>query len=233
MVLSAHQPAYLPWLGYFDKITRSQLFLFLDDVQFEKNSYTNRNRIKTPTGPLWLTVPVHLKDHMSSVIAELRIDNTQNWRNKHLKSIAQNYRKAPRFEECFAKLETLYAPKHERLADLCYDQLKFWLAELGLQRDVIRMRDLPPIESSKSQLVLDLFLHFKAKGYLSGALGRDYLDEASFAERGITIEYQNFQYPTYPQLHGDFMPGLSVLDCWMNTTDVSALLDFSRGSHGG
>src|SRR5215470_5119272 len=98
MVLTIHQPAYLPWLGYFDRIAQSDAFIFLDNVQFERNSFTNRNRIKTANGPIWLTVPVRLNGHLDQTILATEIDERRDWRRKHLRAIEQNYRRAP----CFA-----------------------------------------------------------------------------------------------------------------------------------
>lgn len=215
MILSAHQPAYLPWLGYFDRIRQSDLFVFLDNVQFERNSFTNRNRIKTSQGPLWLTVPVLQKGHLDSDMRETRIDNSQRWRERHLRSIAQNYRRAVRFEENYPKLEQLLAEPCELLADMCYQQLLFWLAELEISSNIVRASSLPAMRR-KSELVLDLCLHFSADHYLSGPLGRDYLDQPAFAAAGIAVSYHQFSLEPYPQLHGPFQPGLAVLDWWMN-----------------
>ena len=92
MMLSAHQPAYLPWLGYLDKIASADVFVFLDDVQFEKNSFINRNRIKTSQGAQWLTVPVRMKGHMYATLLNTSMDDSQPWRRKHLAAVALNYR---------------------------------------------------------------------------------------------------------------------------------------------
>ena len=219
LTLAAHQPAYLPWLGYFEKIARADVFVYLDTVQFEKNSYTNRNHIKTPQGPQWLTVPVLAGGHTSSTLAELAIDERQPWRAKHLKAIAQHYRKAAWFEPRFPLLERLYATPHERLAELCVEQLGFWLAQLGLERRVVRASSLPPM-GRKSDLVLDLCRHFGADRYLAGALGRDYLDEAAFRQAGVEVLYQDYQPKPYVQLYGAFVPALGVVDAWLNVAEV-------------
>ena len=105
MILSAHQPAYLPWLGYFDKIIKSDVFVFLDTVQFEKNSFINRNKIKTPQGSVWLTVPVKLKGHLDVPLLKIEIDHKINWQKNHLKSIYLNYKKAPHYKEGYFKIE--------------------------------------------------------------------------------------------------------------------------------
>src|SRR5450631_1867991 len=101
MIVAIHQPAYLPWLGYFDRIAASDLFIFLDTVQFERNSFTNRNRIKTASGPIWLTVPVRLRGHMEKILNEIEIDNTKGWKKKHLRAVEQNYHRAPMFAKNF------------------------------------------------------------------------------------------------------------------------------------
>jgi len=215
MILSAHQPAYLPWLGYFEKIARADVFVYLDTVQFEKNSFINRNQIKTPQGPMWLTIPVKTKGHTSASLRTTEIDDSQPWRSKHLKSIEMNYRKAPGFEKCFSKIEMMIRIPEQNLAEYCFQQLNFWLAELTIDTQVVRSSELS-IVSSKSDLVFDLCKHYCADHYLSGALGRDYLVEDKFKIEKIAIEYQNFKPSSYPQLWGNFVPYLSVLDWYMN-----------------
>ena len=222
MIVSAHQPAYLPWLGYLDKIARADVFVYLDTVQFERNSFINRNQIKTPQGPLWLTIPVKTKGHMSGSLRTTEIDESRPWRAKHLKSIEMNYRKATGFNEWFPKIEALLSMPESNLADYCLRQLRFWLAELKIVTRVVRSSDLP-ISSLKSDLVLDLCRHLGARRYLSGPQGRDYLVEGDFRDAGIAIEYQSFKPRVYPQLWGDFIPNLSVLDWGMNMGQASFL----------
>ncbi len=222
MILSAHQPAYLPWPGYFDKIARSDIFVYLDTVQFEKNSFINRNQIKTCQGALWLTIPVKTKGHTSATLQTTEIDDNQTWRVKHLKTIEANYRNATRFGECFAIIQSLIQTPESNLADYCFTQLKFWLSELGIDTKVIRSSSLP-ISNAKSDLVLDLCRQCHADHYVSGALGRNYLVEEDFKNENIRIEYQNFKCPSYAQLWGDFIPNLGILDGWMNGADFSFL----------
>lgn len=226
MIISAHQPAYLPWLGYFDKIIQSDVFVYLDNVQFEKNSFTNRNRIKTPQGEIWLTVPVKSRGHFSKTLTEMKINNTQNWRKKHLNTIFMNYKKAPRFEECFSKIETLYQKEYDYLAELCWDHLLFWCQQIGITTKIVRSSELP-VEAKKSDLILELCQHFQADHYVSGALGVNYLQEDDFKQIGIAITYQDYKHPVYAQLWGEFIPYLSIIDFWMNGKD------YERISNGG
>ena len=215
VILSAHQPAYLPWPGYLDKIARADAFVFLDTVQFEKNSYINRNRIKTSHGVQWLTVPVKMKGHLSMTLRDTESDATQRWHVKHLRAIAMNYRRAPYFTDCFAKLEQLLADPPHNLAELCWIQLRFWLREFAIATHVVRASTLP-VSGSKSDLILQLARHLGANHYISGALGRGYLVEDAFRAAGISVEYQDYRAPVYPQLWGDFVPNLSIVDYWMN-----------------
>jgi hypothetical protein len=218
VIVSIHQPAHLPWLGYLDRIAISDVFVFLDNVQFEKNSFTNRNRIKTPAGPLWLTIPVVTHGHRQNII-DIRTDSTQFWQRKQLRSIEQNYHKAECFSARFARLEAVYHLPAERLAEFCHSQLVFWLAEFAISTPVVRASELP-VEGSKSDLVLALCRRLGATTYLSGPLGKNYLEEDDFRRAGIELRYHDYAHPIYTQLHGDFMPRLTVADYWLNCPAV-------------
>ena len=217
-IIAIHQPSYLPWLGYFEKIAQSDIYVFLDSVQLEKNSYSYsyRNKIKTPQGSAWLTIPLKMKGHSSKVINDVFIDNSQNWKSKHLKSIFYNYKKSPFFDELYPKLEILYKEEYNLFSELAYNHLLFWLDELKISTKVVKSSELY-IDSKKSDLILDICKFFKADKYISGALGKDYLDEDKFNKSNILIEYQNYQPKIYPQLHGDFLTHLGIVDFWMNS----------------
>ncbi len=226
-IVSIHQPAYLPWLGYFDRIQKSDIHVFLDTVQFEKNSFINRNQVKTSDGPVWLTIPVHLEGHMTSTIKDTMIPKNAYWKSKHLKTIFFNYKKAPHFEEKYGKLATFYHNDYygieglTSLSEVCWRSLDFWCQQLSL--------GIPrPIKSSelfvtgtKSELVLNICKHLNADKYLSGPFGRDYLDDDAFRKAGIEVVYHDYQHPTYPQLWGDFIPNMGVVDYWMNSKQFS------------
>lgn len=215
MILSIHQPAYLPWLGYFEKISRSDLFVYLDTVQYEKNSFINRNKIKTSQGVAWLSIPIKTKGHIAGSLMTSEIDEKQSWRRKHLKTIEMNYRNALFFDTNFTRLQEVILKPESLLAELAWHQLQFWLNEFGINTKVVRASDMP-VHSKKSDLVLDLCRYFGASRYLSGELGKNYLNESDFAKSGIAIEYQSFKPSAYRQLWGEFLPGLSIVDYWMN-----------------
>lgn len=228
MMLSAHQPAYLPWLGYFEKIMRSDVFIFLDHVQYEKNSFINRNRIKSAGGPIWLTIPVLTKGHTSSAIVHTSIDARQPWREKHLRSISHNYLRAPCYASRYSRLCDMLSEGGDNLAEVCWQQLQFWLAELRCNTKVVRSSALE-LDGKKSDLILELCQKFKADAYLSGVLGKNYLDEDAFNADGISVTYQQFQHPEYVQLHGEFLPNLAIVDAWMNVADPLALMNRAPG----
>lgn len=215
MILAAHQPAYLPWLGYLDRIAIADVFVYLDTVQFEKNSYINRNRIKTPVGAKWLTIPVKTRGHMSATLRDTEIDCTRSWREKHLKTIEMNYTRATQFRTCFPKLKSLLADNSGSLAGLCFRQLRFWLEEFRISTRIVRASELQ-VSTSKSALILDLCRELGATRYLSGALGRNYLVREDFAAAGVAIEFQSYTHPIYPQLWGEFLSHMSIVDFWMN-----------------
>lgn len=218
MIVTIHQAAYLPWLGYLARIARSDVFVFLDTVQFEKNSFTNRNKIKTAAGPIWLTVPVSSRGHMSKRLLDVEIDSRRDWRKKHRRSIEMNYRRAANFERNIPKLETLYGGDEHLLADLCFNHLQFWLRELEIDTRVVRASTLH-VEGRKSDLVLQLCKHLGATTYLSGPRGRDYLAQNDFAASGVDVVFYEFKHPVYPQLYGEFLPAMSVVDYWMNANN--------------
>lgn len=222
MIMSAHQPAYLPWLGYIDKIKRSDIFIFLDNVQYEKNSFTNRNKIKTANGPIWLSVPVIKTDHFDKVMFEMPLDKKSKWQKKHLSSIQMAYSKAKHFKDIFPKLQELYKNDYDNIVDITWDHLMFWLDILGIHTKIIKGSTLE-VEGKKSDFVLGLCKAVGADYYISGAMGAGYLDVRKFEDNGVEIEFQNYQHPVYPQLHGDFIPNMGIVDFAMNAEDYSVI----------
>ncbi len=218
------QPSYLPWVGFFDQVRRSDIFVFYDDVPFDKHGWRNRNRIKTAAGPLWLTVPVRHKGRMGQRIDEVEIQPSLPWARKHLRSIEQAYQRAPYLASYLPALTELLTRPWDRLADLdiaLSQQLCLWL---GLERPMLRSSQLG-VGGDRNGRLLDLCRHFQADTYLSGSAARSYLDVAAFAGDGVRVEWQDYRHPEYPQLHGPFMPYLSGLDLLLNMgPEASAIL---------
>jgi WbqC-like protein len=215
------QPGYLPWLGFFDQIMRADVFVFYDDVQFDKNGWRNRNRIKSTNGPIWLTVPVRIAS-LNQKINETEIDNRQPWVRKHLGSIKQNYSRAPYLQRYLPALEELLVGrKWERLLDLDMEVVMLLCRWLNLERRFFYSSQLN-IHGERSERLLNLCLHFGARRYLSGNAAQSYLDVELFGRHGIEVEWQNYQHPNYAQQHGEFIPFLSTLDLVLNCGPESA-----------
>ncbi len=217
MIYSVHQPQYLPWLGFFDKIDKSDCFVFLDQVQYKHREYQNRNKIRTKDGWMWLTVPVRYE--RGEKIREVRIDNSRNWPSVHLKSLKSWYSRAEFFDKYFPFFEKAYSRKWERLIDLNVEIIKFLLKSLGIKKKIYFESKLD-IRAEKTDRIIAIGKKLKSGTYLSGAGGRAYLEEEKFDEAGIKLAYQDFNHPVYRQLFGasgaEFVPFLSVLDLLFN-----------------
>jgi len=216
MIVGILQPGYLPWLGFFEQMYRSDVFVLYDDVQYDKEGWRNRNRIKTANGVQWLTVPVLVKFSDRPLITDIRVNNEMNWRKKHLSSIKQSYGKAPFFKDYSGLFEEAYSRDWDFLVDLdLYFIMK--LAEcLGMrEKRVLRSSDMP-VRGERDERLVHLCKHLGADTFYEGAAGRDYIDEETFSRGGVRVEFQEYDHPIYCQLHGNFVSHLSVIDLLFN-----------------
>lgn len=209
------QPSYLPWLGYFDQLYKSDAFVLYDDVQYDKHGWRNRNRIKTDRGPLWLTVPVLTHGLGLPTNREARIDGRQPWARKHLQALRVNYAKAPAFGEVFDRLEPVLNRAWTHLVDVNRAVLEALCALLGLERPILLSSELD-VPGQRTERLVGICRALGADRYLSGDAASGYLDETQFAANGIRVEYHHYRHPVYAQLHGEFLPYLSVVDLLMN-----------------
>jgi hypothetical protein len=214
MIVAIHQPQYLPWVPYFDKADSCDVFVYLDNVQFQKNGLQNRNQIKSATGATWLTVPVHAT--LSKTIAETSIADPR-WQKKHVRSIEMNYARAPYFEWFHNHLKPLVEREWMLLADLniAVTELLFTCLHINCKR--IRASDLQ-VTGTADELVMNICESLGAKAYVSGQGAKAYHDEKKFQERGIELHYQEYRNQPYPQCHPKigFVPDLSALDMVLN-----------------
>ncbi len=215
MRIAIHQPQYLPWLGYFDKIDQVDCFVLLDDVQFKKNEWQNRNRIKTAAGWQWLTVPV--LHHSSQRICDVKINPTVPWARKHLQALISNYAAAPFFDLHRPFFEDLYAREWDSLLDLNLSTITYLVEALGIRTKQVLASSLPlPPGVEATDRLVAICQALEADTYLSGAGGRGYLDHPRFEEAGVRVTFQTFQTKPYPQRFGAFVPDLSVVDVLFN-----------------
>ena len=217
MIVSIHQPAYLPWLGYFHSIAASDLHIVLDHVQFEKNSFINRNKVCTPNGWTWLTIPVKTKGRFEQLsLATVEVANDRKWHQHHWKTLSQSYAKAPDFAKHQSFFQAVYDREWQYLTDICRETTRYILDALGITTPIMFSSEMDP-HQQKDELVLELCQKAGATTYLSGALGKQYLRECLFQESGIQVVYQEYHHPEYPQVHqADFQAHMSVLDLLFN-----------------
>jgi hypothetical protein len=206
-----HQPDFAPYLGYFHRLLRCDVFVVLDHVQFSKGGWHNRDKIKTPAGERWITIPVRLKGKSFSPINQVAINDDTDWRHAHLMLLECCYGTAPGFAEVFPALQSLYASDAGNL--LAFNMLILrWLIEaFAIEVEVFFSSSLSPNGRSNEMLV-DILEKVDATDYLSGVGAKDYFREEPFKESGIRVSWQDFSHPVYPQPHGEFIPFLSSLD---------------------
>lgn len=213
-IVAIHQPQYLPWIPYFDKILRADQFVLLDNVQFQKNGLQNRNQIKTPHGVSWLTVPV--KQHLGQLIGETEIADP-NILGKHLKTLEFAYKKSPFYAEMMNLITPALEKHFSRLADLNNSLILIFLDYLGFTGEVVKASTLG-VSGFGSDLVLDICRKLGATEYLSGPGGKNYMKLEEFEHAGIRVVFQEYKNVSYPQLFAEqgFAPDLSVIDLLFN-----------------
>ena len=214
VTVAIHQPGYLPWFGFFKKMMNSDIFVFFDDVQFVKKEFQNRNRIRINSGEVWLTVPVMV--HHESQLNKVKIDQTKNWVKKHKKSLMYNYSAAEYFNEFTDFIEKIYDDDFELLIDLNIDIISEIMKKLELKTKTIRSSELG-ITFSGSDKVLNICKSLNANRYISGTVwAKTYLKVEDFKKNEIVVEFQEYEHPVYRQLHGKFIPNLSLIDMLFN-----------------
>jgi WbqC-like protein len=208
--VAIHQPQYLPWLGYLAKWAAADVFVFLDTVQYEKNGWQNRNRIKTATGVRWLTVPVHAP--LGTPIHDVTIDAAQPWPRRHLSAIRHAYAGTPYLAAHEAALADFYARPWPKLAPLAVGSATWLARTAGIATRAVLASELDADASDPTGRLVALCRALKATTYLSGRDGVTYLDARRFVDAGVEVLVQDYTHPVYPQVHGGFAPNLSALD---------------------
>ncbi|MBZ4646305.1 MAG: hypothetical protein JG777_1794 [Clostridia bacterium] len=217
MIVGIHQPNYLPYLGFFDKMRESDVFIIYDDAQFNKGDFQHRNRIRIHSGSKWLTVPVE-KKHIP--INEIRIINDtmykrEKWNEHHLSQINDNYRKADCFDDYFDGLSDIYLKDYSLLAELNMKLIGFLCRSFEINRKIVYSSDLPSTSVSTQRLI-ELVKSVNGNTYLSGPAGRNYVDVQVFEDAGIDVIFQDFTHPVYEQQYEGFVANMSAIDALFN-----------------
>lgn len=223
------QSNYLPWRGYFDFIRTVDLFIFNDDLQFTKRDWRNRNRIKTPNGAQWITVPVHYA-HTAQLISDTKIDQSKDWKRDHRNLISTNYSAAPYVRTALAILDAAYAHGDRTISELNIRLVRLICNYLGISTPFGMSSDYS-VSGSKTERLLALIKASGATTYLSGPNASAYLDVSLFSRNGISLEFKSYDYEKYPQLWGDFRGDVTILDLIANCGDESRKLLTSRTSN--
>lgn len=212
MIVTIHQPNYLPWLGFFDKMAQADLFVLLDNVQYVRQGFQGRTKIKSPQGAFWLTVPLHYHQREKLDIRDIEIDDTQDWKTRHLQCLTSAYGKAPYFAQYAQRFGDLYSREWNRLGELNIAAIELLADAMGIETPCVISSDLEGLHGQKSELIVSVCKAVGADEYLSGPSGRNYIDEDVFRREGVTLRYQEFEHPVYEQRFGEFIPAMSAVD---------------------
>jgi len=214
MRLAAHQPQYLPWLGFFDKMDRVDRFVLIDTVQYKKNEWQNRNRIRTAPGWQWLTVPVHYRFPMT--IREVEIDETGAWRRKHREALRIHHARCRYRDAVLPELDAIFDEPFPSLAALNLRVVRILARLLGVRTPLLLASDVPGLPEGADERLIALCRHFGASDYLAGQGGGAYMDPAAYAAAGVRVSFQSFRHPVYGQVYPGFEANLSAIDLILN-----------------
>ena len=224
LTLVAHQPEFLPWLGSISKAAMGDVYFILDTVQYSKELFQNRNKIRIRDGKgwQWLTIPVLNPDNKLLKWSEIYIDTKQNWKRKHLNAIQLSYGKCSYFKDIYADIEAIYNNfQGEKLIDFLMEFIVYAHKKFKLTVPIYRTSELIDmgydISGQKSDLVLSMCKIVDAKAFVFGTMGRTYIEKEKFTD--VEYVFQNFTHPEYEQLHGEFLSHMSFLDLLFNYGD--------------
>ena len=219
MIISVHQPQYLPWLGYFDKIDKADIFVLIDNVQFKKNEWQNRNKIKTANGWQWLTVPVMYR--YPQLINEVEINNKDKWQHRQRQTIISNYKKTPFWSLLEEFFEEIFSSEWQYVSQLNIHVVKRLAGLLGITTPIHVASELGEFPEDPDERLIALTKHFNSDIYLAGGGGKGYMDMEKYDRAGIEVIFQEYRHPVYDQRFGDFEPFMSVVDLIYNHGEKS------------
>lgn len=234
-VIGILQPMYLPWPGFFEQIATADHFVLMDDVQYTRRDWRNRNRIKSATGPQWITVPI--KHPSGARISEIEIDYRRDWIRKHERSIEVNYRRRPYFQPLYDELRAVLHMRPDLLADLNERIIRLLMRHLDVDTPLSLASAIPRNPAhygcgvdARNERILEICQHHRASVLYDGKSAEKFIDLERFQSAGIDVVFQDYRFVTYPQAFGEFVPSLSTLDLVMNTGPDAGRLMRSGGA---
>ena len=208
-LVTIRQPGFIPYMGFFKKIQTSDVFVYLDDVQYAIRTWDNRNKIRSNNQSCWISVPV--LHPFEKKLNEVEISYSKNWIDNHKNLIEANYNTSPYFKNYWSEIESILNKKFEKLIDLNLELIQYFNKILHIDTPTIRSSELK-IETMETQRLFDICKKLNASIYRSGSFGKEYLDETIFKKGKISIIYEKFQHPTYNQMKKEFVPNLAIID---------------------
>ena len=228
MKIGILQPSYLPWLGFFEQMIKCDIFVYLDDVQYTKNDWRNRNRIKTMDSFQWLTVPVSYK--FGQKIREVTINNTYPWKRKQINALRTWYNKSRYYNDYIEDVRQILKREWTYIVDLDIEFIRWLNKKLNITTKTISSSEISTNSHDKQYRLIEICKVLDCDCFYEGESGRNYIDVELFKSQGIAVEFQRYQHPKYPQLWGEFVPYLSVIDLMFNNGPES--LDYVIGRKG-
>ncbi|RLG31406.1 hypothetical protein DRO03_01265 [Methanosarcinales archaeon] len=221
MIIAVHQPNYIPYLGFFDKMKQSDIFVIYDDAQFNKEDFQHRNKIRIYHGWKYLTIPVEKKciPIKDILIRNDRMVKDMTWQEAHLKDIQDNYKNTPYYVLYEHNLETIHTDKYDKLIDLNMEIINFLKDALNIKTKTIFAGELG-FTSRSTERLIDITEALGGDTYLSGPAGRNYLNVSLFESRGIDVKFQDFKHPVYKQRYKGFISNMSAIDALFNTGEL-------------
>lgn len=218
------QPSYIPWRGYFHQIMKADIFVFYDCVQYDKRGWRNRNKIKARGGSEWLSIPVESRGAQVQCIPikDIKISWGSEWAAEHLEKIRHAYSRAPFFRNYFPLLQDFYERRDVYLADFTCDLTVALAGELGIRRKQFLRSSSFTLKGTKTDRLIEMLTLLGADHYISGPSAKEYLELDKMEAAGVGVEFMNYNYGPYPQLHGDFESAVSVLDLLFNVGPESS-----------
>lgn len=228
MRIGALQPGYLPWLGFFDQVFNTDIFILYDDLLYTKKSWRNRNYIRGQNGKILLTIPILHDQHVK--INQAKIDSSKPWQRKHLRRIIENYKSTPYFNKYIPFFENIYNKKSERLIDIVLEIIYFFVEELGIKTKIIlssemgferKLKQNKNMADIKAERIILFMKELGGNEFYEGAAGENYINKELLEQESIKIVFQNYQHPVYIQQFSEFTSHLSVIDLLFNHGEKS------------